>query len=292
MTKLRDDFAMFILSHKRAKRVDTLKLLERKNFNGRWYILIDNLDPEQDLYKELYGDHVIVFDKAEEIRTRKTDIMLNAPKENVVVWARNKVFEIARDMGLKFFAEFDDDYTSAEFRIYDYYAQRYKLIPITDINEPIAWTLELLETAKIPVVAWAQGGDFMGGDSNYKVLETLKRKVMNTFFWNMDYVDENMKFLGFLNEDVNFYVWQGMLGKVMFTIPFICINQRLTQTNAGGLTEAYLSVGTYVKSVLTSLISPSGVQVRLMGYTNPRLHHAVYYKRIVPMILSDKYKKR
>lgn len=287
---VRDDFAILILSHKRAEKIDTLRLLEKLGYTGKWYIIIDNLDPELELYKKKYGDNVIVFDKEEEMKLRKTDLMINEVKENVVVWARNKVFEIAKNLGLNYFAEFDDDYTGLYYRIYNYERRKIDDYHVNNINELIEWTLTLLDETGVPVVAWAQTGDFIGGGQSPKHFEKIKRKVMNTFFWNLKKVN-NLRFLGFLNEDVNFYIKYGLKGEIMFTIPFVCISQRPTQTNKGGLTDAYLEVGTYIKSFLACMIAPKSVGINLMGYSNPRLHHLINWDKTVPKIISDKYRK-
>lgn len=287
---VRDDFAILILSHKRAEKIDTLRLLEKSGYTGKWYVIIDNLDPELELYKKKYGDNVIVFDKEEEMKLRKTDLMINEVKENVVVWARNKVFEMAKNLGLNYFAEFDDDYTELYYRIYNYERRKIDDYHVNNINELIEWTLTLLDETGVPVVAWAQTGDFIGGGQSPKHFEKIKRKVMNTFFWNLKKVN-NLRFLGFLNEDVNFYIKYGLKGEIMFTIPFVCISQRPTQTNKGGLTDAYLDVGTYIKSFLTCMIAPKSVRINLMGYSNPRLHHLINWDKTVPKIISDKYRK-
>jgi len=288
---MKDNFALFILSHKRADRVYTAQLLQDLNYQGKWYILIDNLDPEQEEYKQRYREHVIVFDKAEEIRTRKTDIMLNEPKEPIVVWARNKVFEIAREMGLDYFAEFDDDYHQLEIRYWDENLAQVNRVILKDINYPIELTLELLEQTQVPAVAWAQTGDFMGGTQSEGLFKKVKRKVMNAFFWNLKHVPEDMRFLGFINEDVNFYVKYGLRGHIMFTLPFFVIYQHLTQQNKGGLTEIYLEAGTYIKSFLPIMVHPAGVSLTVLGNVYPRIHHEVHWNRTVPCILSGKYRK-
>ena len=41
---MRNDFAIFILSHGRANKVKTLKTLKDCGYNGKWYIIIDNED--------------------------------------------------------------------------------------------------------------------------------------------------------------------------------------------------------------------------------------------------------
>lgn len=60
--KVRDDFAVFILTHGRADNVVTLRTLERQGYSGRWYLLIDDEDSMAPTYYEKFGrDHVDYF---------------------------------------------------------------------------------------------------------------------------------------------------------------------------------------------------------------------------------------
>ena len=64
-----------------------------------------------------------------------------------------------------------------------------------------------------------------------------------------------------------------------------------TQANAGGLTDIYLDNGTYVKSFYSVMFCPSAVKVSMMGDTQMRIHHKVYWNYCVPKIINEKYKK-
>ena len=45
---MRDDFAVFILSHGRAKEQITLNSLLNAGYTGKWYIIVDDLDEQKD----------------------------------------------------------------------------------------------------------------------------------------------------------------------------------------------------------------------------------------------------
>ena len=107
---MRDDFAVFILSHGRAKEQITLNSLLNAGYTGKWYIIVDDLDEQKDEYIEKYGEHIIVFDKKEEYK--KTDTMTAKEELKSVIYARNKSYDIAEELGLKYFGQFDDDLSS------------------------------------------------------------------------------------------------------------------------------------------------------------------------------------
>jgi hypothetical protein len=75
------------------------------------------------------------------------------------------------------------------------------------------------------------------------------------------------------------------------TIPFVGLEQKATQLTTGGMTDAYLKYGTYVKSFTTVMMQPSSVFVAMMGFTKNRLHHRVIQRNTVPMIVKEMYKK-
>ena len=45
---MRDDFAAFILTHRRPDNVQTVKALAASGYTGKTYIVVDDLDPTLD----------------------------------------------------------------------------------------------------------------------------------------------------------------------------------------------------------------------------------------------------
>jgi hypothetical protein len=83
----------------------------------------------------------------------------------------------------------------------------------------------------------------------------------------------------------------GATGTIFLTTNQFALQQHETQTNAGGMSEAYIAGGTYVKSFYTVMYAPSCTIVFPMGAVNPRLHHRITWRNAVPKILSEKFKK-
>lgn len=110
-----DNFAVFILSHGRPNKVDTYKSLMRAGYTGKIYIIIDNEDETAEKYYHNFGDKVIMFDKAAIAET--FDEGDNFEDRRAVVYARNACFNIAKELGITYFMELDDDYTAFMFRI-------------------------------------------------------------------------------------------------------------------------------------------------------------------------------
>lgn len=282
---MRDDFAVMILTHGRADRVYTLNSLRKGGYTGKVYIVIDNEDDQKDEYVSRYGqDRVVVFDK--EAQMRKCDTMDTFGKKGVILFARNACFEIARDMGLRYFLELDDDYTSFDMR----FPRDGKLSakPCRDLDRLFTAMIGFMEDSGALTVALSQGGDYIGGLNGKYYGKMLTRKAMNTFFCR---TDRPIGFIGTINEDVNTYTTYGSRGERIFSVTQAAIVQKETQQNAGGMTGVYLDNGTYLKSFYTVMTMPSCMSIAMMGSSHRRIHHNVSWVNCVPMILNQKYRK-
>lgn len=170
-----NNFAIFILSHGRANDMETVKAIQNAGYTGKWFVVIDDLDSQQELYKEKYGDNVIVFDK--KLWAEKTDTITNTGELRSPVFARNAISEIAKEKGLKYYAEFDDDLKTFQFR----YNDKGKLAgkPIKNLNEDIEAMLEFQEVSGATSLGFANSGGFIGGvEGRFKqgILRNIQRK--------------------------------------------------------------------------------------------------------------------
>lgn len=284
---MRNDFAVFILSHGRPNNVITLNTLKKANYTGKWYIIIDNEDKTADKYYKKYGaDKVIMFDKLE--FSKKFDTADLSQERRTVVYARNACFEIADKLGLTYFLELDDDYNKFSYRkeIDGMLTQR---VDVKQADKMFELMIEFLEKTQALTVAFGQGGDYIGGLNSGLFKATIKRKAMNTFFCT---TKRPFKFVGRINEDVNTYVLYGSRGHLFLTIRDVMINQLETQSNKGGMTDVYLDSGTYLKSFYTVMMCPSCVKISLMGNTQMRIHHHIDWNSAVPKIINERYKKK
>lgn len=288
---MRDDFAVFILTHGRAKNVITYETLRRSGYTGKIYLIVDDEDKQVAEYKKKYKDQVVVFNKESAIQS--TDSGDNFGKRNSVVYARNWSFVIAKELGLDYFLQLDDDYNGFRYSVDERGHYITSGTSVGKLDDLFSACLNFLIDSGFDSVALAQGGDFIGGPSSGLMKNYFKkkipRKIMNSFFFA---TDKPVEFIGRINEDVNLYVSEGIRGKLFGTIAQIRLGQLDTQSNPGGLTDIYLDLGTYVKSFYSVMYAPSCVTIIEMGVTNRRLHHKINWKAAAPVILSEDVKKK
>tara|TARA_R110002096_G_C14534093_1_gene717930 strand:+ start:387 stop:1256 length:870 start_codon:yes stop_codon:yes gene_type:complete len=282
-------FAVLILSHGRSENVRTYNILRKRGYTGRIYIVVDDEDTQVDNYKKLFSD-VYVFCKKDAMEI--TDTQDNGTSKAAVVFARNYAHKIAKEIGIEYFLELDDDYSVFRHACDGYLNYVTKDSNVNSLDNIFEGYLDFLETSGALTVCFSQGGDFIGGEGSglFKKMKKgeLSRKAMNAFFMK---TDRPFKFTGRINEDVNAYVTLGIKGEKLFTVGNIRLEQCATQQNSGGLTDLYLEKGTYVKSFYSVMCAPSCVSLMKMGVTHPRIHHRIDWKKCSPKIISEKLKK-
>lgn len=277
-------FAVFILTHGRPDNVVTYNTLKRDGYTGDLYIVIDNEDKTADEYKKRFGDKVIVFDKLK--KSKEFDTADLSEERRAIVYARNACFDIAEELGLDYFLELDDDYMSFEHRWIE--GGKFLVKETKNLDKIIDAFIEFMENTPTTSIAFAQGGDFIGGCENSRYKEGLLRKCMNSFFCR---TKDKFDFVGRVNEDVNTYTSLGQRGVLFFTYTGFMLRQKQTQSNAGGMTDLYLDSGTYIKSFYSVIFSPSCVKISMMGDKHMRIHHKVNWNACCPKILNERWKK-
>lgn len=290
---MREDFAAFILTHRRPDNQQTLRLLQRSGYTGRTYLIVDDEDPTLEEYRARWGDQVVVFSRA--AARAMTDDADHTGTARIVVHARNMCWEIARQVGAQYFIQLDDDYSCFDLR----YGS--DLLPAqinikTTLDLVLEAMVEWLESdPRILSVAMSQGGDFIRGPKPGLGVWS-RRKAMNSFVCS---VDRPFRFVGAINEDVNTYVTLGQKGHIFLTAMQVQLSQATTQAQRGGLTETYLDFGTYKKSFYTVMYEPSCAQISVLGSPEKsrgdlayyRIHHRITHATAFPCIISSRFKK-
>ena len=279
---MRDDFCAFILTHGRPDKVITYDTLKKAGYTGKIYIVIDDEDKTEAQYRKRFGDKVLQFCKAD--IAKQIDEGDNFNDRRAIIYARNACFDLAKQVGCKYFIELDDDYKDFLYRF------GRGIVLHKTMDECLTVLLDYFLSIPALTVAMSQGGDHMGTGEGGNPL-SARRKAMNSFICS---VGRPFQFSGRINEDVNTDTTLGRQGELLLTILPIQLNQIQTQGNAGGMTEMYLDAGTYVKSFYTVMYCPSSVQIGVLKDPREqygRLHHKINWHKTAPKILNEQYKK-
>lgn len=290
---MRDDTGVFVMSYGRKDVLPTVTSLMASNYTGAWWVVIGNDDPQIDCYKAQFGSRCIVFDKAAYVA--KTDRMgLKITK--AICFARNACYDIAESLGLSYFQQLDDDYGYFAYSFTDQLVYLNKMHRVRSYDTLLTNLVECLE--RLPplckAVAFAQGGDFLGGGhadlvqpgGKFWTLSRL-RKAMNSWVCA---TDRRIVFQGCMNEDVSAYTSLQFQGGLCLNTMQCRLNQPVTQTT-GGMASVYREYGTHVKSFMTVMLNPSFCKIGRLVNQEQRLHHAINWGHCAPKIIRAHHKK-
>ena len=282
-----DRCAVFILTHRRPDKVKTYSTLRKSGYTGQIYIIVDDEDPSLPEYKKTYGSEVIVFDKKKSFES--TDSLDNFPEMNTVLYARNATPLIAHKLGLDYHLDLDDDYSDFMYKFDG--KGFYRHYNTSKLDQCISELIKFMDSAHIvDCICMSQTGDYIGGqNSGMAAALKLTRKSMNSFLRRSA---RPFKYLSRMNDDVTTYVNNQYSGNNLFlTINQLCLMQKPTQQNTGGLTDMYLQYGTYNKSMYTVICNPSCAKICCLNSSNPRIHHRINWNRTTPKILNPRHRK-
>ena len=279
-----ESFAIFILTHGRPTNVKTMATIKNAGYTGKLYLIIDDEDKTAEKYIANFGkERVVTFNKKK--MADMVDEGNNFDERRTITHARNACFEIAKNLGIKYFMQLDDDYNSFEYRYVSKCGLKLNVHKITDLDKIICLYLKFFKSTNFHSIAFAQGGDFIGGVENKRATKRpLMRKCMNSFICS---TERPFKFIGAMNEDVNTYTTLGSRGILFGTIPMVSVVQTATQSQKSGITDMYLKFGTYCKAFTTVMMHPSAVKVSMLKSNNPRIHHSIKWENAVPVIISE-----
>ena len=282
-----DKFAVIVLCHKRPHDTTTPDTLRRCKYSGNIILLLDDEDDTIDEYRKVFPNLPIeIYSK--DLLMQRVDSMDNLKDKRCAVYARNACFDVANKYGYKYFCQMDDDYTTIPYR----YIENGKLYRnnYSNLDEVFKAYLEFMDVNEnIGAVAFAEPGDFVGGISSNLNRRLFLRKCMGSWIC---FVDRPLEFKGTMNDDVNTYSANGSRGQLFYTFNFIMIDTPATQSVKGGMTAIYEGRGTYSKTFYTVLCCPSFVKIDMFGDRHYRIHHKFNWPMAVPMLISDRYRRK
>lgn len=277
---MRSDFAVLVLTHGRAHDQVTFHELEKHGYSGKTYLVIDDLDEQRPEYERLYGDSVIVFDKRE--YAKRVDTMTTEDELRSVVFARNAAYDIADDLGLSYFAMFDDDLYLFKFRYVIGGVLTYSYV--SDFDALFDSMVGFLETTGVTSLNIASSGSLIGG------AQGIYGRGMG---WNVTGAcvvrkDSPLRFVGILNEDFNAVLLGANVGQSTLEVYSITKDTPCRGTNGGGNNEIYNDNERYVREFYSMIVHPSGLRF-VVGKDSCILQKSKAL--LYPKIVSGRWKK-
>lgn len=245
-------------------------------------VFVDNEADDIEDYRvscEKFGCNLEVFDMAE-ARRRYDYVHRPSVARRSAGQARNMFQDYAKQKGFDFYCVIDDDTEHYQLKGLGRNPYRGMAKP-EDIFFMMEETEKLMRRRKIGVFAWAQTGDFIGGDSKH----IFRRKVMNTTFYLLPYIYRGER--GVQDEDTAMFV--GMMNEGLFTGSYGCgvvLKQVQSATQKGGLTDLYNECKLLNKALVCPIQFPSAIYGEKQKMNGGRLHHHINNRYLMPRVLK------
>lgn len=278
-------FAVFILSHKRAYRVETYDTLIRGGYTGKIYIVVDNQDPMLNVYQERFGDSVLVFDKQTYID--KTETLETSKMKSSAVYARNAIEQYARDFVLDVFGMFDDDIISFRYRWIDG-----KVVRSLSVNGGLDLVFEsyaqyILDTG-IACTSFPFTMFYVSG-----VHELNKRisEYRHTYQIHIRNAHKPVEWKGIINHDTITQLLTAKYGYIWWSIPHLVFDAKPMNKESGGLKEVYDSLRDLDMAFIAVMTCPDCCVITASNGERSTLQIKENKYTSYPMIVSSRYKK-
>ena len=271
MVDFSKDFAIFILSHNRAHKIDTLKMVMKSNYKWAWFVVIsvDNTQIEQ--YKEIVPkENLLIFDKHD----IEVDMMKSTNGEvfGAATYARNFILNYASER-YKYFLMIDDDISDVRFKM-DVDGKTKDKLATNCLSEILEGIVEYLDGSdKLACIGLANSDAHFGG---IRAFSTVDRDVQQAMLFKSSNV---RMFRGLIWEDA-------ILSTDNFDLVYLTLKRVYVQSPVMGKG----SVVEYNKDKTPAawywfMVAPTAVKI-----TGPMSRLSVN-KYLYPKIINEEFKK-
>lgn len=272
---------VFIPSYHRADNLKTVKFLEKIDYDMKHvYVFIDDEADDRERYKAVakqYGFRLVVFDMTE-ARKRFDYVHRASISRRSAGQARNMFQDYAKKKGIERYVVMDDDTKEFQFRVKGVYVHTASGETVKRTFEMIA---EMMRRQRIGLFGVSQTGDFYG--SLY--LSMMRRKVMNVTFYDTRFIYRGER--GVQDDDTSQFA--GVLNEGLFTGSLadgINLQQTVSATAKGGLTDLYNECKLYNKAMVTPIQYPSAIRAERQVMNGGRIHHRIDYRYLAPKLMK------
>lgn len=272
---------VFIPSYHRADNLKIVKYLEKIDYDMKHvYVFIDDEADDRERYKAVakqYGFRLVVFDMTE-ARKRFDYVHRASVSRRSAGQARNMFQDYAKKKGIERYVVMDDDTKEFQFRVKGVYVHTASGETVKRTFEMIA---EMMRRQRIGLFGVSQTGDFYG--SLY--LSMMRRKVMNVTFYDTRFIYRGER--GVQDDDTSQFA--GVLNEGLFTGSLadgINLQQTVSATAKGGLTDLYNECKLYNKAMVTPIQYPSAIRAERQVMNGGRIHHRIDYRYLAPKLMK------
>lgn len=278
---MRDDVALFIITHQRADKQLTLNTLKALEYSGKIYLVVDNKDDQLSLYQKKYGEMVLTFDK--EDYAKDVDTHINRFDMQSALFARNACIDFARKLGVAYYFVCDDDIS--RIKVKDARSGKMDSQYIKKITPVLEALVGYMEKTIISALGIIYEGAYVGG-INGIVKNGVKYEVCQFVLYR---ASDPVRYESIMWEDTASCCRDLGLGKIEFSPMFLSTLTPKNGSNSGGAHSMYEKSTDYVNAFFILMERPDCVKITM--------HKGAWKMRISqnalrPLIINENYRKQ
>lgn len=282
-------FAVFILSHNRAERVETFDTLKAAGYTGKLYIVVDDEDPQLDRYRERFDGRkdveLLVFGK--EPMMDVADTVYPEKKRSSALYARNFIEQYAVFTGIDVFAMMDDDITSLRFRWVEEGSVKSQIVSYT-MDKVFEFYGQYMLDADIATTSFPFSMFYISGTSGLDKKITESRHTYQIHIRNTNFP---VDWVSVINQDTITQLQTMQVGYIWWSIPFLVFDAEPMNSKSGGLKTVYDSIKDFDMAFLAVMSNPSCCKVAYSSGPRSTMQIKEDKHTSYPMIISERYMK-
>ena len=279
---MRDDFAVFIISHERADRVETVNMLRSTGYTGKLFVVVDDSDAELDKYRSRFNDglrnNLIVFNKSK--FRDMTEVCHRV--DGCATFARNAVEMLAKECRLSSFMVADDDLLRLRYR-YEENGVLKSLSIKQGLDDILTAYIDFILDNNVACVSFGTANIYMKGVKADAV--SNNRLPFNCFIRNAGF---EWTWKAEIYEDAVTDILESWNGDFAMQLPFVQCDMCPMDAGAkGGMTEVYSTISNYEKNFPVLIYAPACVRI---GLGKRNFIYSVTNKNAFPKLISSSKK--
>lgn len=279
----------FIPSYHRADRLASLSYLKKRNQPpGEVYVFIDDEGGDEEEYRRTcrrYGANLVVFNQ-QESRDGYDYVHRPSKSRRSGGQARNMMWKYAVANGIEQYVVIDDDSKSDTWRPFGMSLGKYSRMSPAQFQRIVDSVAAMQRRHRLGIFGLSQNGEMFYSKKRIEQ-NVLRKKVMNFSFYLTSLVHGGER--GVQDNDTSQFVTAMQRGLLCASFATgLTLNQCLSATQPGGLTDLYKECHLLNKALVTVIQNPSAIRAVKRKDIGGRVHHHVDYRYLMPKILRVK----
>lgn len=282
-------FAVFILSHNRADRVETYDTLRNSGYTGKIYVVVDDEDPQLARYMERFDNKLDVglINFGKEPMIEIADTVYPEKKRSSALYARNFIESFAPMLGYDVFAMMDDDITSFRFRWVEDGSVKSQIVS-TQMDKVFEYYAQYMLDADIATTSFPFSMFYISGTSGLDKKITESRHTYQIHIRNAKFP---VDWVSVINQDTITQLQTMQVGYIWWSIPFLVFDAEPMNCKSGGLKSVYDSIKDFDMAFLAVMTNPSCCKVAYSSGPRSTMQIKENKHTSYPMIVSERYMK-